>query len=53
VDRGRSIPGSLETWDDRVKHLEASSAKFREQYLAARGRLAAASPDDELLRGGE
>jgi hypothetical protein len=50
ANRGRSVPGSLETWEERVRYLEANSAKFRERYLAARGRLAAASPDDGLLR---
>jgi hypothetical protein len=49
TDRGRSVPGSLETWAEKLKHLEATSAKFRERYVTARGRLAAASPTDALL----
>jgi predicted nucleic acid-binding Zn-ribbon protein len=50
ANRGRSDPGGLETLEERVVHLEASRAKFREQYEAARGRLAAAAPEDELLQ---
>jgi hypothetical protein len=50
ANRGRSVPGSLETWPEKVKRMESLSAKFREQYLAARAKLAAAVPDDPLLR---
>ena len=48
--RGRSVPGSLETWAEKVKRMESLNAKFREQYVAARAKLAAAAPDDPLLR---
>jgi hypothetical protein len=50
ANRGRSVPGSLETWAEKVKRMESLSAKFREQYVAARAKLAAAAPDDPLLR---
>lgn len=48
--RGRSVPGSLETWDERISRLEGASEIFRSRYLAARGKLAAAFPEDPLLR---
>ncbi len=48
--RTRSVPGSLETWADKVKRMESLSEKFRAQYVAARAKLAAAAPDDPLLR---
>ena len=47
--RGRSVPGSLETWADKVKRVESVSAKFRAQYVAARAKLATVAPDDPLL----
>jgi hypothetical protein len=48
--RGRSVPGSLETWSERIARLESASEAFRSQYVAARGRLATVAPDDVLLR---
>ncbi len=48
--RTRSVPGSLETWADKVKRMESLSEKFRAQYVAARAKLAAVAPDDPLLR---
>jgi septal ring factor EnvC (AmiA/AmiB activator) len=48
--RTRSVPGSLETWADRVKRMESLREKFRAQYVAARAKLATAAPDDPLLR---
>lgn len=47
--RGRSVPGSLETWDQRANRLDASARKLRAQYIAARGKLAAISPRDPAL----
>ncbi len=48
--KGRSVPGSLETWEQRAARLEASSIKLRAQYFSARGKLAAIAPGDALLR---
>jgi chromosome segregation ATPase len=48
--RARSVPGSLETWAEKVKRMESMSEKFRAQYVAARAKLATAAPDDPLLR---
>ncbi len=50
MNRGRSVPGSLETWDAKARRLDGLSAKFREKYVAARGRLATVSPTDSLLQ---
>lgn len=50
TNRARSVPGSLETWADKVKRMESLAEKFRAQYVAARGKLATAAPDDPLLR---
>ena len=47
--RGRSVPGSLETWGDRAKRLESATVKLRSQYMAARGKLATLAPRDALL----
>lgn len=47
--RARSVPGSLETWADKVKRMESLTEKFRGQYVAARGKLAAVAPNDPLL----
>lgn len=47
--RARSVPGSLETWEDKVKRMESLAEKFRGQYNAARAKLAAVAPDDSLL----
>lgn len=49
-NRGKSVPGSLETWGERAARLESASGKFRSLYVAARGRLAAVSPTDSLLQ---
>jgi hypothetical protein len=49
-NRGKSVPGSLETWGERAARLELASGKFRSLYVAARGRLAAVSPTDSLLQ---
>ncbi|WP_367875136.1 hypothetical protein [Luteolibacter sp. Populi] len=47
--RGRSVPGSLETWGDRASRLESATVKLRSQYMAARGKLATLAPRDALL----
>ena len=49
-NRGRSVPGSLETWEAKARRLDAASAKLREKYDLACGRLAVVSPTDPLLR---
>jgi hypothetical protein len=49
MNRGRSVPGSLETWSERALRMESAAAKFRSQYMNARGKLAAAAPGDALL----
>ncbi|QJE97221.1 hypothetical protein [Luteolibacter luteus] len=48
--KGRSVPGSLETWAERARRMEASSAKFHAQYMAARGKLASVAPNDYQLQ---
>lgn len=48
--RGASVPGSLETWTEKIQRLESMTSKFRAQYVTARGKLAASAPDDPLLR---
>ena len=45
----KTVPGSSESWDERIDRLEAGSSVFRGQYMDARGRLAKLSPDDALL----
>jgi hypothetical protein len=47
--KARSVPGSLETWDEKVNRMESLAEKFRGQYNAARAKLAAVAPDDPLL----
>lgn len=47
--KARSVPGSLETWDEKVKRMESLTEKFRGQYVAARAKLATAAPNDPLL----
>jgi len=49
MNRGRSVPGSLETWEQRASRLDSSATKIRAQYMTARGRLASVSPKDVLL----
>ena len=48
--KGRSVPGSLETWAERARRMEASSAKYHAQYMAARGKLASIAPNDYQLQ---
>lgn len=50
TNRGKSVPGSLETWDEKAARMQSASEKFRARYVAARGRLATVAPDDALLR---
>lgn len=50
ANRGRSVPGSLDTWEERIAQLEAASEIFRSKYMDARGKLAAESPEDAVLR---
>jgi hypothetical protein len=49
MNRGRSVPGSLETWSERAVRMESAAAKLRSQYMTARGKLAAVAPKDTLL----
>jgi hypothetical protein len=42
TNRGKSVPGSLETWDERAQRMEAAAAQYRAHYLQARARLHAA-----------
>ena len=48
--KGRSVPGSLETWAERATRMEAASAKLHAQYMSARGKLAAVAPNDPQLQ---
>lgn len=48
--RGRSVPGSLETWAEKTRRLQVISRNCRKNYERARSRLAAVSPRDSLLR---
>ncbi|MCW1926436.1 hypothetical protein OKA05_28050 [Luteolibacter arcticus] len=50
TNRGKSVPGSLETWAERISRLESGVEAFRSQYVDARGRLATVAPEDVLLR---
>lgn len=50
TNRGRSVPGSLETWRDRATRLEGVAKRLKTRNLAARARLAAVSPGDPALR---
>lgn len=45
----KTVPGSSESWNERIKRLEDGCDAFRSQYMEARGRLAKVSPDDALL----
>ena len=49
-NRGKSVPGSLETWTQRAVRLEGVASKLRGQYVTARGKLAALAPRDSLLQ---
>lgn len=42
--RSRSVPGSLETWEQRANRLEAAARKMRTQYAELLGKLRALSP---------
>ncbi len=48
--RGRSVPGSLETWEQRANRLDATARRLRTQYITVRGKLAAVAPRDPALR---
>lgn len=48
--RAQSVPGSLETWAEKVKRMESLCDKFRTQYIAARSKLATVAPGDPLLQ---
>lgn len=48
--KGRSVPGSLETWAERAQRMEAASAKLHSQYMSARGKLATIAPNDAQLQ---
>jgi hypothetical protein len=50
TSKGRSVPGSLETWAERAQRMEASSARLHAQYMSARGRLATIAPNDAQLQ---
>ena len=50
TNRGRSVPGSLETWRDRAARLEGVAKRLKARNLAARARLSAVSPGDPALR---
>ncbi|HEY1122222.1 MAG TPA: hypothetical protein VGE67_11510 [Haloferula sp.] len=45
----KMVPGSSETWDQRITRMESGIQAFKGQYMEARGRLAEVSPDDALL----
>jgi hypothetical protein len=49
MNRGKSVPGSLETWSERAIRMESAAGRLRSQYMAARGKLAAMAPTDSLL----
>ncbi|WP_193210504.1 hypothetical protein [Luteolibacter marinus] len=48
--RGRSVPGSLETWESKISQLQGNYDKRRRGYDSACGRLATVAPKDALLR---
>lgn len=51
ADFGRqgSVPGSLETWQDRAANLKNDLAKAKQNLAAAKARLKALDPDDPML----
>ena len=49
-NKGRSVPGSLETWAERATRMETASIKLHAQYMSARGKLAAVAPNDAQLQ---
>jgi hypothetical protein len=50
TNRGRSVPGSLETWSERATRMEGVAKQLKTRNAAARARLAAVSPGDPALR---
>ncbi len=46
----RSVPGSLETWQERALRMDRAASQARRLYLEARSDLARDSPGDPLLR---
>jgi hypothetical protein len=52
TSKAKSVPGSSETWNERITRLESGSEVFRAQYKEARGRLAAVAPGDAALSEG-
>lgn len=50
TNRGRSVPGSLETWSERAIRMEGVAKRLKTRNEAARARLAAVSPGDPVLR---
>lgn len=48
----KMVPGSSETWNERITRLESGSKVFRAQYKEACGRLAAVAPGDAALSEG-
>jgi hypothetical protein len=50
TNRGRSVPGSLETWSERATRMEGVAKRLKTRNAAARARLAAVSPGDPALR---
>ena len=47
--RERSVPGSLETWQNRANRLKVDLAKARQELAAAKAQLADLAPGDPLL----
>lgn len=46
----RSVPGSLETWEERAARFDAEARKYGNLYLDARARLHQLDPGHVLLR---
>lgn len=46
----RSVPGSLETWEERAQRMDRLVQKYRFTYQLARDKLMAVSPGDPLLQ---
>ena len=49
-NRNRSVPGSLETWDDRAQRMERLSQRLLALHTKAKNELSAISPADPLLQ---
>ncbi|BCX47022.1 hypothetical protein HAHE_09300 [Haloferula helveola] len=45
----RSVPGSLETWEERALRMDQVAAKARSLFIQARTELATLNPRDRLL----